>query len=136
MPQVSKRKKNRKSMFRDFLHRNNVENNYLKYYRKKSIEVSKKYDISVVQLQFICWAYDLEFFTIYHAAEDNEYSYPHVENRIIYPLLKKGLLYKYYDKLSPSAQIDKQMFDENKFNYRVRYALTQKARNAVKLMYD
>lgn len=131
----SKRQKNKDKMFREFLYNGERKNNFLKNYRIVCKDVSKKYNITPPQLQFLIWGYDLEFFTISHAAEDNQYNYLHVEQRHIYSLLRDGFLYKYYDKLSPSAITDRQVFDENKYNYRVRYALTQKAKNAVKNVY-
>ena len=50
--------------------------------------------------------------------------------------IKKGYLYKHFDKLTPSNTFEDHLFrDETKFNYRVRYALTQKARLLVQRVY-
>ena len=58
------------------------------------------------------------------------------QNRFIYPLVKKGYLYKHFDKLTPSNTYEDHLFrEETKFNYRVRYALTQKARLMVQKIY-
>ena len=58
------------------------------------------------------------------------------QNRFIYTLVNKGYLYKHFDKLTPSETFEDHLFrDETKFNYRVRYALTQKARLLVQRVY-
>ena len=50
-------------------------------------------------------------------------------DRIIYPLLKKEYIYKHFDKLTPTNSVQDYFFrEETKFNYRVRYALSQKGR--------
>ena len=59
-----------------------------------------------------------------------------IADRIVYPLLKIGYVYKHFDKLTPSNTYEDHLFrDETKFNYRVRYALTQKARLLVQRVY-
>jgi len=83
------------------------------------------------------WAYDLEFFTIDYASENYGIRKNHIADRIIYPLLKEGWLYKHFDRLTPSKEIEDHLFrDETKFNYRVRYALTQKARLMLQRFYN
>jgi len=48
-----------------------------------------------------------------------------------------GYIYKHFDKLTPSKEMDDHMFhEETKFNYRVRYALTQKGRLLVQRFYN
>lgn len=50
--------------------------------------------------------------------------------------MKKGLVYKHFDKLTPSKEMDDHLFrEETKYNYRVRYAITQKARLLVQRFY-
>ena len=50
--------------------------------------------------------------------------------------MNEGYIYKHFDKLTPSETYEDHLFrDETKFNYRVRYALTQKARNMVQRVY-
>lgn len=132
----SSRVRNKEKMFRDFLVKKHIRPNPLKHYRKIVSSTAKRNGLNVPKLQFMFWAYDLEFFTIWHATEDNNYNYRHVEERLVYPLVNDGWLYKYYDKLAPSQLIDRQVFDENKYNYRVRYALTQKGRTLINSIYD
>ena len=58
-------------------------------------------------------------------------------DRLIYPMLKQGYLYKHFDKLTPSQTMEDHLFrEETKFNYRVRYALSQKGRMAVQRFYN
>jgi len=58
-------------------------------------------------------------------------------DRLIYPMLKEGYLYKHFDKLTPSQTMEDHLFrDETKYNYRVRYALSQKGRMAVQRFYN
>lgn len=83
------------------------------------------------------WAYDLEFWTLDYAAEQYGYSKKKIGERIVYPLMSEGLVYKHFDKLTPSETYEDHLFrDETKFNYRVRYALTQKARLLVQRFYS
>ena len=59
-----------------------------------------------------------------------------MSDRIIYPLMKQGLVYKHFDKLTPSTTAEDHLFrEETKYNYRVRYAITQKARLLVQAFY-
>lgn len=93
-------------------------------------------DISFAELEFMLWAYDLKFFTIKWAADKMEMNENNFANRYIYPLLKKGYLYKHFDKLTPSDTYEDHLFrEETKYNYRVRYALTQKAKMNVQAFY-
>ena len=83
------------------------------------------------------WAYDLEFFTLDYASEQYDYSKPKLGVKIIYPLMKEGYIYKHFDKMTPSQTADDHLFrEETKYNYRVRYALTQKARLMVQRFYN
>ncbi len=83
------------------------------------------------------FVYDLEFFTISWAAENYEMSKRNVAERMVYPLVNMGYLYKHFDKLSPSQTLEDHLFrEETKFNYRVRYAMSQKGRMAVQRFYN
>ena len=126
-------------MFRDFspLPQKYVNHNYLKDLRRTIQETTNKHDIFQKELMFMLWAYDLEFFTIDYASENYGIRKNHIADRIIYPLLKEGWLYKHFDRLTPSKEIEDHLFrDETKFNYRVRYALTQKARLMLQRFYN
>lgn len=128
----------RKKLFRDFSHLNQryVKNNYLKRLRTSMIEFCEKKDVFEREMMFMLWAYDLEFFTLKYASEDYNYSQKKLGERIVFPLVNEGYLYKHFDKMTPSSTMEDHLFrEETKYNYRVRYALTQKARLLVQAFY-
>ena len=85
---------------------------------------------------FMLWAYDLEFWTIRYAAEEYDYSEKKLAQRIVYELVKQGYVYKHFDKLTPSDKMEDHLFrEETKYNFRVRYGITQKARLLVQAFY-
>lgn len=85
---------------------------------------------------FLLWAYDMEFWTLRYASEDFEYSEKKLAERIVYQLVKEGYIYKHFDKMTPSTTMEDHLFrEETKYNYRVRYAITQKARLLVQAFY-
>ena len=127
-------------MFRDMskLPDKYVSQNYLKNLRTSTNNfLEKNPDLSKGYLYFLLFVYDLEFFTISWAAENYEMSKRNVAERMVYPLVNMGYLYKHFDKLSPSQTLEDHLFrDETKFNYRVRYAMSQKGRMAVQRFYN
>ena len=126
-------------MFRDFspLDQKYVNHNHLKHLRRRMTETEQTNDIYRKELLFLLWAYDLEFFTIDYASKEYEFRKNHLADRIIYPLVNAGWLYKHFDKMTPSNKMEDYIFrEETKFNYRVRYALTQKARLMVQRFYN
>ena len=59
-----------------------------------------------------------------------------LSDRVVYPLMREGYVYKHFDKLTPSNTMEDHYFrDETKMNYRVRYALSQKGRLLVARYY-
>ena len=131
--------KTKKRMFRDFavLKDKYVNNNYLKNLHSIRSEFCKSSGVSWSHLEFLIWAYDLEFWTIAYASEEYDYNRNNLANRIIYPLAQDGLVYKHFERLTPSAVLEDHLFrDETKYNYRVRYAITQKARLLVQRFYN
>ena len=125
-------------MFRDFSLQDKkyIKRNKLKRLKQIRHKVQKEWEVSFADLEFLLWGYDLQFFTIDYASKDLDYNKTNLSNRIIYPLQAKGLLYKHFDKLTPSQTMEDHLFrDETKYNYRVRYALTQKARLLVQAFY-
>lgn len=124
-------------MFRDFAYQDKkyLGKNYLKNLKVSRNSMGEK-DYSFAEMEFMLWAYDLKFFTIKWAAEKLDMNANNFANRYVYPLAKKGYLYKHFDKLTPSDTYEDHLFrDETKYNYRVRYALTQKARLNVQAFY-
>ena len=81
--------------------------------------------------------YDLEFFTIDYVASEYGMNRKNLADRMIYPMVIAGYLYKHFDKLTPSQTLEDHLFrDETKMNYRVRYAMSQKGRLAVQRFYN
>ena len=130
----------KKRMFRDvsFMPKKYVKHNYLKNLRSATDNfIDSNPDLTKSYLHFLLFAYDLEFFTISWAAENYQISRNSMSDRIIYPLVNAGYLYKHFDKLSPSQTMEDHLFrDETKYNYRVRYAMSQKGRLAVQRFYN
>ena len=128
----------KKKLFRESskLNQKYVKRNQLKNLRKTLLSTQDRYDVFQKELMFMLWAYDLEFFTAKYAAQDYGMSEKKLRERILQPLLKVGYLYKHFDRLTPSDTLEDHIFrSETKFNYRVRYALTQQVRLLVQDMY-
>lgn len=128
----------KKKLFRESsrLNQRYVNRNYLKHLRRELVREKEKGILFQTEIYFLLWAYDLEFWTLQYAAEDFGYSPKKIGERIVYPLMKEGYIYKHFDKLTPSDTYEGHLFrEETKFNYRVRYALTQKARMFVQAFY-
>jgi len=128
----------KKKLFREFsrLNQRYVKNNYLKGLRVTIKSFCRRRDIFERELMFLLWAYDMEFWTLRYASEDFEYSEKKLAERIVYQLVKEGYIYKHFDKMTPSTTMEDHLFrEETKYNYRVRYAITQKARLLVQAFY-
>tara|TARA_R100001082_G_scaffold107809_1_gene82198 strand:+ start:802 stop:1224 length:423 start_codon:yes stop_codon:yes gene_type:complete len=128
----------RKKLFRESsrLNQRYVKRNYLKNLRKVLLSTQEGYDVFQKEIMFMMWAYDLEFWTLDYAAKDYGVSKKKLAERTVYPLVNEGYVYKHFDRLTPSDTYEDHLFrDETKYNYRVRYALTQKARLLVQRVY-
>jgi hypothetical protein len=129
----------RKRLFREvsFLEDKYVGNNYLKSLRECRTVFCESNDISFSHLEFLLWAYDKEFWTINYASSEYGFNKHNFCNRILYPMVRSGFVYKHFDKLTPSGTADDHLFrEETKYNYRVRYGITQKARLLVQRFYS
>lgn len=136
MPRDSVKKKR---MFRDFsaLNQRYVNHNHLKRLRETLLWAQGHHGINQKDIYFMLWAYDLEFWTLDFASQDYNMNKNKMADRIVYPLMKKEYIYKHFDKMSPSQTREDHLFrDETKYNYRVRYALTQKGRLMVQRFYN
>ena len=128
----------KKRLFRDFALQDKkyILRNFLKRLKEVKRNINKNTDLSFSQVEFLLWGYDLQFFTIDYASKDMGMNKNNTQNRFIYPMVNKGYIYKHFDKLTPSDTYEDHLFrDETKYNYRVRYALTQKARLLVQRVY-
>jgi len=134
-----KSRSSKKHMFRDFsfLKSRNVNHNYLKNLHSVRLDFCESNGISWSHLEFLIWAYDLEFWTLKYASEEYGFNENNLANRTVYPLAQEGYIYKHFERLTPSQSLDDHLFrDETKYNYRVRYAITQKARLLVQRFYN
>lgn len=115
-----------------------VNNNYLKNIRSATNDfLESNTELTKSYLYLLLFVYDLEFFTISWLAENYGMNKSNLADRMIYPLVASGYLYKHFDKLTPSQTLEDHLFrDETKYNYRVRYALSQKGRLAVQRFYN
>jgi len=128
----------KKRMFRDFALQDSkyIKRNYLKKLKSVKRLMVQVSNLRFSHIEFLLWAYDLQFFTIDYASEELDMNKNNLGNRVIYPLVKKGYIYKHFDKLTPSDTYEDHLFrEETKYNYRVRYAITQKARLLIQRMY-
>ena len=135
---MPKSKVPKKRMFRDFSRQDKkyIKRNNLKRLKQMRQKVRSQWEISFSDLEFLLWGYDLQFFTIDYAAQDLGMNKTNLSNRVVYPLQRAGYIYKHFDKLTPSDTYEDHLFrDETKYNYRVRYGLTQKARLLVQRFY-
>ena len=135
---MPKSKVPKKRLFRDFALQDKkyILRNYLKRLKEVKRNINKNTDLSFSQVEFLLWGYDLQFFTIDYASKGMGMNKNNTQNRFVYPMVNKGYLYKHFDKLTPSNTYEDHLFrDETKYNYRVRYALTQKARLLVQRVY-
>jgi len=127
-------------LFRDFsvLPDKYVKQNHLKNLRGATNEfLESNPDLTKSYLYLLLFVYDLEFFTISWLAENYGMNKSNLADRMIYPLVASGYLYKHFDKLTPSQTLEDHLFrDETKYNYRVRYAMSQKGRLAVQRFYN
>ena len=115
-----------------------IKQNFLKNLRSATNDfLDSNPDLTRSYLNLMLFLYDLEFFTISWVAENYGMYKKNLADRMIYPLVASGYLYKHFDKLTPSQTREDHLFrDETKFNYRVRYALSQKGRLAVQRFYN
>ena len=101
----------------------------LDYYRRKG-------ELTPTQMSFMTWAYEYEFFTIDYVCDKLNRSRQNFTKTVLFPLQNAGYIYKHFDKLTPSSTREDHLFrSETKYNYRARYALTQKGRMWVSIFY-
>lgn len=113
------------------------ERNYLKQLDLAIKRMNEDHGIPQSWLVIMLFLYDLEFWTAAHVAKEMKRSERVIKVKFIYPCMKEELVYKHFDKLTPgNMTVDQQLFyGEYKMNYRIRYALTQKARQLIQKFY-
>lgn len=136
---MPKSKVSKTKMFRDFsvMKERYINNNYLKNLHSARKEFCDHHGVDWKAMEFMLWAYDLEFWTLNYAAQEYGYNKSNLANRIVYPLQADDYVYQHFGRLTPSQSLDDHLFrEETKYNYRVRYALTQRARLLVQRFYQ
>lgn len=94
--------------------------------------MNERHDITLNECMFLLKFYEYEFFTLRHAAKALDQNEKKLYERVFTPLRRKGLLDRHYDKTDMT--ILDAMFEE-KNSFRVRYALTQRARLIIQQFY-
>jgi hypothetical protein len=128
----------RKKKFREFskIEKKYIQENGMKNMHLLYRDARDNMDLGRAEVDLLFFIYDLEFWTISYIAESMSRSHKKLADRYIYPLMKEGWIYKHFDKLTPSQNMEDHFFrDETKMNYKVRYAITQKGRLYVARMY-
>lgn len=115
----------------------NGERNYLKNLDVTMKYFRKEHEINYTFLMVMLFCYDLEFWTADHVADKMGRSSKKVKELFIYPAMNRDLVYKHFDRLSPKRMSHEEhlFYEETKMSYRVRYALTQKARLLIQQFY-
>jgi len=115
----------------------NRERNYLKNLDAAFKYYNQEHELNYSFMTIMLFCYDLEFWTADYVAEQMGRSSIKLKERFIYPARHRDLVYKHFDRLSPGKMTpDQQLFyEETKMSYRVRYALTQKARLLIQKFY-
>jgi hypothetical protein len=128
----------RKKKFREFskIDKKYIQENSMKNLHFLYRDAKDNMDLGKAEVDLLFFIYDLEFWTISYVSETMNRSHKKLADRYVYPLMKKGWIYKHFDKLTPSQNMEDHFFrDETKMNYKVRYALTQKGRLNVARLY-
>lgn len=135
---MPKSRVSRKKLFREFskIDPKFILRNDLKHVTFMYRDAKENHDLNPTELDILLFTYDLEFWTIDHLADAMMRSKKQIIKRYMHSLKAKGYIYNHFEKLTPSNREEDMFFrEETKYNYRVRYAITQKARLLVSRMY-
>jgi hypothetical protein len=135
---MPKSRVSRKKLFREFskIDPKFILRNDLKYITFMYRDAKENHDLNPTELDILLFTYDLEFWTIDHLADAMMRSKKQIIKRYMHTLKVKGYIYNHFERLTPSHKEEDMFFrDETRYNYRVRYAITQKARLLVSRMY-
>ena len=115
--------------FRDFVYLDNRPDTPAKFYYVGIRWAREHTGLQARQIEFLLFVHDLEFFTTEWVASQLNTSYPQTKNKLIGPLVQQEYLYKYFDRLAVPLDDESMWFrEEHRWNFRVRYALTQKGK--------
>jgi hypothetical protein len=122
--------------FRDFAYLDNRPATPAKFYYKAIRWAREQSGLQARQIEFMFFVHDLEFFTIEWVAAQLSVSYPQARDKLIGPLMKDEYIYKYFDRFAVALDDESMWFrEEHRWNFRVRYALTQKGRLFLSRLY-
>ena len=136
-----KSKRSKKKKMREFSklrsYEYNRERNGLKNLDLALKEMRSQHELNYTFIMIMLFCYDLEFWTADYVAEQLNRSSKKVKELFIYPAMHRDLVYKHFDRLSPGKMTHEEhlFYEETKMSYRVRYALTQKARLLIQQFY-
>lgn len=115
--------------FRDFLYLDNRPDTPAKFYYVGIRWAREHTGLQARQIEFLLFVHDLEFFTMEWVAKQLSVSYPQARDKLIGPLVRQEYLYRYFDRFAVPLDDEGMWFrDEHRWNFRVRYALTQKGK--------
>jgi hypothetical protein len=115
--------------FRDFVYLDNRPATPAKFYYVGIRWARDHTGLQARQIEFMLFVHDLEFFTMEWVAQQLSVSYPQARDKLIGPLVRQEYLYKYFDRFAVPLDDEGMWFrDEHRWNFRVRYALTQKGK--------
>ncbi len=79
-------------MFRDFALQDSkyIKRNYLKNFKKVKRLMVESSGLRFSHIEFLLWAYDLQFFTIDYASNALEMNKTNLSNRVIYRWSRRG----------------------------------------------
>ena len=135
---MPKSRVSRKKLFREF---SKIDSKFIQENGLKNIsflykDAKENQELGRAELEFLFFVYDLEFFTIRYVSQALGKSEQALRKRLIFKLVNDGFLYKHFDKLTPKHSVEAYYFrEETKYNYRVRYAMTQRGRIIIARLY-
>lgn len=120
---------------RDFskLNKRYVGKNYLKKWPLVMRDVKKNYDLQQVEVEFLLFAYDYEFFTVSHVATALKRSKAKLYERTVLPLKQRGWLETVYHGRGVDQYVNQLFHESSKHEHRI--GLTQKGRMMVQRIY-
>ena len=128
--------KKEEKKFRDFLYVDNKPESPAKFYYIAIRWARNRSGLKPRQIEALLFMHDLEFFTCQWLGKQLKVSYFQTKDKIIGPLVRDEYLYKYFERGSVGYEDESMWFrSENRFNYRVRYALTQRGKLFISKMY-
>ena len=135
---AKKFKKKEDLKFRDFAYRDDRGPSLYKFAWHANKFMKQEYKLLPIQVDFLLFAYDLEFFTIEWMGQQLSKSYNQTKDWLTVRMKKRELLFDYFSMEDIDIHKDTSMWfrDENRWNYRKRYSLTQQGRMIVERWRD